>query len=60
MRNALCGTLITRKKQIGWALWNIIIGALFCKSTIVLYDGSPFYPEPRKFVKAVFETGFVV
>ncbi len=45
--------------QIGWTLWNISIGALFCKSTMVLYDGSPFYPNPTDFLKAVFANGYV-
>ncbi|KAK6380295.1 hypothetical protein LTS17_005484 [Exophiala oligosperma] len=43
--------------NIGWTLWNISIGALFCKSTMVLYDGSPFYPNPDDFLKAVFANG---
>ncbi|KAF2161587.1 hypothetical protein M409DRAFT_27982 [Zasmidium cellare ATCC 36951] len=42
---------------IGWTLWNIMIGALFCGSQIVLYDGSPFYPSPEKQLAAVMATG---
>lgn len=42
---------------IGWTLWNIMIGALFCGSTIVLYDGSPFYPTPEKCLRAILATG---
>jgi acetoacetyl-CoA synthetase len=29
----------------GWMMWNWLTSALFCGSTIVLYDGSPFHPE---------------
>ncbi|OAG34353.1 acetoacetate-CoA ligase [Fonsecaea monophora] len=42
---------------IGWTLWNISIGALFCKTTMVLYDGSPFYPSPEEFLQGVLATG---
>ena len=42
---------------IGWTLWNIMIGALLCGSSIVLYDGSPFYPTGEKLLAAVMKTG---
>lgn len=42
---------------IGWTLWNISLGAMFCQTTMVLYDGSPFYPSCDEFLKAVFKTG---
>ncbi|EXJ55066.1 acetoacetate-CoA ligase [Cladophialophora psammophila CBS 110553] len=42
---------------IGWTLWNISIGALFCKTTMVLYDGSPFYPTPDEFLRGILATG---
>ena len=29
----------------GWMMWNWLISCLASKSTIVLYDGSPFYPN---------------
>jgi acetoacetyl-CoA synthetase len=38
---------------IGWALWNIMLGALFCGSTVVLYDGSPFYPTAPAFLQRI-------
>jgi len=31
----------------GWMMWNWMVSALACGSTIVLYDGNPFYPDPR-------------
>lgn len=42
---------------IGWTLWNISLGAMFCGTTMVLYDGSPFHPSPDEFLKAIFATG---
>ncbi len=31
----------------GWMMWNWLVGSLLCKSSIVLYEGSPFYPNPE-------------
>ena len=31
----------------GWMMWNWLVGSLFCKSSIILYEGSPFYPNPE-------------
>ena len=42
---------------VGWTLWNISLGAMFCKTAMVLYDGSPFYPSCNEFLQAVFATG---
>ncbi|MTI10938.1 acetoacetate--CoA ligase [Curvivirga aplysinae] len=29
----------------GWMMWNWLVAALSCQSTLVLYDGSPFAPD---------------
>ncbi|MFQ5660415.1 MAG: acetoacetate--CoA ligase [Gammaproteobacteria bacterium] len=29
----------------GWMMWNWLVSALASEATIVLYDGSPFYPD---------------
>ncbi len=29
----------------GWMMWNWLVSALASRATIVLYDGSPFYPD---------------
>lgn len=29
----------------GWMMWNYLVGALLLGSTIVLYEGDPFYPN---------------
>ncbi len=31
----------------GWMMWNWLVSGLACGSSIVLYDGNPFYPDPR-------------
>jgi len=30
----------------GWMMWNWLVSALASKATIMLYDGSPFHPDP--------------
>ena len=30
----------------GWMMWNWLVGALATGCTLVLYDGSPFHPDP--------------
>jgi acetoacetyl-CoA synthetase len=30
----------------GWMMWNWLVSGLASGATIVLYDGSPFYPDP--------------
>ncbi len=30
----------------GWMMWNWLVSALASRCTIVLFDGSPFYPQP--------------
>ncbi|MGH1456162.1 MAG: acetoacetate--CoA ligase [Alphaproteobacteria bacterium] len=29
----------------GWMMWNWLISALSCNATLLLFDGSPFYPD---------------
>jgi acetoacetyl-CoA synthetase len=31
----------------GWMMWNWLVSALACRATVVLYDGSPTYPDAR-------------
>lgn len=30
----------------GWMMWNFLVGVLLTKAAIVVYDGSPAWPEP--------------
>lgn len=29
----------------GWMMWQWLISGLMCEATVLLYDGSPFYPD---------------
>ena len=31
----------------GWMMWNWLVSGLACGATLVLYDGSPFYPAAQ-------------
>ncbi len=31
----------------GWMMWNVVVSALLRGSTIILYDGSPTFPNPN-------------
>lgn len=31
----------------GWMMWNWLITALAAEATLLLFDGSPFYPDPH-------------
>lgn len=41
----------------GWMMWNWLASALFCKATVVLYEGNPFYPHPHALVKMIEKHG---
>jgi acetoacetyl-CoA synthetase len=41
----------------GWMMWNLIIGNLLLGSTVVLYDGSPAYPDPYALWRLAEATG---
>ena len=34
----------------GWMMWNWLVAGLASEATLVLYDGSPFYPQPRSLI----------
>ena len=35
----------------GWMMWNWLVSSLAVGATVILYDGSPFYPEPGALFK---------
>ena len=37
----------------GWMMWNWLVSALASKATIVLYDGSPFFPGKESIIQIV-------
>ncbi|KAK5202478.1 hypothetical protein LTR41_011772 [Exophiala xenobiotica] len=41
--------------NIGWTLWNISIHPLFVGASVILYNGSPFYPTPERFLRSLFK-----
>ncbi|HOB86292.1 MAG TPA: acetoacetate--CoA ligase [Bacillota bacterium] len=44
----------------GWMMWNWLVSALAVGSTLVLYDGSPFYPEPGELFRLAEEVGISI
>jgi len=41
----------------GWMMWNYLTASLMCGATIVLYDGSPGYPDLNVLWKLAQDTG---
>jgi acetoacetyl-CoA synthetase len=41
----------------GWMMWNFLIGCLFGEAAIVLYDGSPGYPDLGRLWQLAEQTG---
>ncbi|KAI0321066.1 acetoacetate-CoA ligase [Amylostereum chailletii] len=40
-----------------WMMWPYMLTGLSCGARIVLYDGSPFYPDIRTYLKFIHEQG---
>jgi len=59
-------TNLTRNDKIfyyttcGWMMWNWLVSSLAVGATIVLYDGSPFYPDGNAFWNLTDEIGITV
>ena len=43
-----------------WMMWNWQMSALACGTTLVLYDGSPFHPDPGALWRMAAEEGITV
>jgi acetoacetyl-CoA synthetase len=43
-----------------WMMWNWQMSALACGTTLVLYDGSPFHPDPGALWRMAEEEGITV
>tara|TARA_B100000686_G_scaffold347656_1_gene436834 strand:+ start:2378 stop:4321 length:1944 start_codon:yes stop_codon:yes gene_type:complete len=41
----------------GWMMWNWLVSALASEATVILYDGSPFYPTSTALFDLVDQTG---
>lgn len=37
----------------GWMMWNWLVSALAVGSAVVLYDGSPFHPDPQRLLDLI-------
>jgi len=44
----------------GWMMWNALLSSLGNGVRNILYDGSPFYPDVRSFLKMVNDQGVTV
>jgi acetoacetyl-CoA synthetase len=44
----------------GWMMWNWLVSALFAGSTVVLYDGSPAFPDAGALWRMAEELGVTV
>jgi acetoacetyl-CoA synthetase len=44
----------------GWMMWNWLVSALAAEATLVLYDGSPFHPNPNVLFDYVDEAGITL
>jgi acetoacetyl-CoA synthetase len=42
------GTPLFWYTTTNWVMWNILVSGLLVGAPIVLYDGSPTYPDPRR------------
>ncbi|MGE5443464.1 MAG: acetoacetate--CoA ligase [Ignavibacteriales bacterium] len=44
----------------GWMMWNWLVSSLALGASLVLYDGSPFYPDPGTLWKLAEEEGITI
>ncbi len=44
----------------GWMMWNWMVSSLALGATVVLYDGSPFYPDPGALFKMAQDAGITI
>ncbi|KAF9237547.1 acetoacetate-CoA ligase [Melanogaster broomeanus] len=44
----------------GWMMWPFMLSGLACGARIVLYEGSPFYPDVREYLKFIDWSGVTV
>lgn len=44
----------------GWMMWPFLLSGLACGARIILYDGSPFHPDLRGYLKFIHDQGVTV
>ncbi|EXJ71213.1 acetoacetate-CoA ligase [Cladophialophora psammophila CBS 110553] len=47
------GEVVFQYSSTSWVLWNIMVGHLAMGTTLILYDGSPTWPEPQTMLSIV-------
>ncbi|KAJ9608174.1 hypothetical protein H2200_007162 [Cladophialophora chaetospira] len=47
------GEVVFQYSSTSWVLWNIMVGHLAMGTTLVMYDGSPTWPQPQSMLKIV-------
>ncbi|KAH8894560.1 acetoacetate-CoA ligase [Thozetella sp. PMI_491] len=47
------GEVVFQYSSPSWVLWNIMVGHLSAGTTLVLYDGSPTFPQPQAMLDIV-------
>jgi len=66
LKELVLHTNLTRADKIfyfttcGWMMWNWLVSSLAVGATVVLFDGSPFYPEPGTLFKLAQDVGITV
>ena len=50
---------LTDDGQTGWMMWTLMLSGLACGSRLVLYDGSPFYPDVETYLRFIDQQGQV-
>ncbi|KAG6866376.1 hypothetical protein C0991_005297 [Blastosporella zonata] len=48
---------IVHSAGTGWMMWTYMLSTLACGARLILYDGSPFYPSLRKYLKFIDDQG---
>lgn len=41
----------------GWMMWNWLVSSLSVGAAVVLYDGNPFFPDSRRLLRMIDESG---
>ncbi|KIW54533.1 acetoacetate-CoA ligase [Exophiala xenobiotica] len=47
------GDVVFQYSSTSWVLWNIMIGHLSMGTTLIMYDGSPTWPQPQSMLRIV-------
>ena len=45
--------------QIAWMMWPYTLGGLSCGAWVIRYEGSPFYPNMKSFLKFIDEQNYL-